>query len=152
MSLNRRIGLALLMCTSLVTMVASIMKAITLQSTSTELAEPQYTSSLAALWAGVEQNLVIIMASVPTLSAASKMKLSIFSRLGSTLSSRFSRFRSSNKGSSANSSRHYNDLELHPGATGTAPSISAVPLKDKSNTSVGVTRTDQFTLSYSETP
>lgn len=111
MTLSRRFALILLMCTSFVTMTASIIKILTLQTTAADLTEPQYSSSLAALWSGVEQTLVIIMASVPVLSAASQIKFPVFSRLGSSLASRFGRH-SSKKSSTASSSRYYRDLEL----------------------------------------
>ncbi|KAL9620256.1 MAG: hypothetical protein Q9160_005155 [Pyrenula sp. 1 TL-2023] len=89
MSLSRRFGLILLMCTSLITVAASILKAITLQTVSADYRQPQYSASLAALLVGIEQTLVVIMASVPALRAISKVDIPIFSHLSSKVSSGF---------------------------------------------------------------
>lgn len=99
MPYSQRIALILLMCASIVTVAVSIMKTITVQNQSAALTEPQYASGIAALWCGVEQMMVIIMASVPALRAASKIENSIFSQFSLYLSSRFPR--SSNKKSPA---------------------------------------------------
>lgn len=155
MTLARRIGLISLMCASLVTMVASIMKAITLLPSAAELQEPQYASTMAALWSGVEQTLVIIMASVPCLSAATKIQFPLFSRLGSVFSSRFSRS-STNKSTAAVSNKYYQDLELN--TMGQAvPSTTTVThykedptqsLVSNMKPSAGVQRTDEFSVTY----
>ncbi|KAL2756631.1 hypothetical protein ACRALDRAFT_1075523 [Sodiomyces alcalophilus JCM 7366] len=70
MPLRRKIGLGLLMALSLVTAGASIMKTITTPRSDTGNTEDaQYNASLAVLWSGIEQSLVIIMGSIPPLRA-----------------------------------------------------------------------------------
>jgi hypothetical protein len=87
MSLGRKIALILLMCTSLLTAAASITKAWSCQSVSAELEEPQYASSSLALWAGVEQTLVIILGSISALCSASKLNFPFFNRFRSSIAS-----------------------------------------------------------------
>lgn len=155
MTVARRIGLISLMCASLVTMVASIMKAITLLPSAAELQEPQYASTMAALWSGVEQTLVIIMASVPCLSAVKKLQFPLFSRLGSVFSGRFSRF-STKRSTTASSSKYYQDLELN-NIGQTVPSTTTVThykedptqsLVGNMKPATGVQRTDEFSVTY----
>lgn len=134
MTFLRRLGLIVLMCTSLITMAASILKATGLQTTAAQLKEPEYASSLAALWSGLEQTLVIIMASVPALTAATKIKIPFFSRLASSFSRSFSRY--STKKSETTSNGDYHDLDE-----------STVAI-----TKGSVLRTDQFEISYHNEP
>lgn len=57
MPLVRRVNLMVLMCTSLVTSIVSVLKILTLQTSAAQLAQLEYSFSLAALWAGIEQTL-----------------------------------------------------------------------------------------------
>lgn len=112
----------MLMCASLVTAAASILKATTTQTMSTSLTEPQYAASLAALWSGIEQILVIIMASVPPLRAIAKIEFPALRSVSSSLVNLLGRHGSggSKKSSAAsggiirkkdNRSKNYSDLE-----------------------------------------
>jgi hypothetical protein len=120
MSTPRRIALALLMGTSLVTMAASILKVTSLQTVSSDTKEPQYTASLGALWANVEQTLVIMMASVPALRSMSMINFPAFSRLRSSIVTRFAynSKKSSATSSSPSQSGHYYDLEMNEAGVG----------------------------------
>ncbi|KAI1274579.1 hypothetical protein F5Y07DRAFT_410194 [Xylaria sp. FL0933] len=90
MSFHRKLALILLICTSLLTAAASITKAWSTPTVSADLTEPQYASSFGALWSDVEQTLVIILGSVPTLCAAAQVNFPIFSRAGVFITSRLS--------------------------------------------------------------
>ncbi|ROT39594.1 hypothetical protein SODALDRAFT_331707 [Sodiomyces alkalinus F11] len=81
MPLRRKIGLGLLMGLSLITAGASIMKTITTPRADTgNTQDAQYNASLAVLWSGIEQSLVIIMGSIPPLRA--KFKALMVERFG----------------------------------------------------------------------
>lgn len=70
MPLRRRVGLALLMCLSLITAVASIMKTVlTPNAEAATKPDAQYNASFAVLWSGVEQTLVIILGCIAPLRA-----------------------------------------------------------------------------------
>lgn len=87
MPLRRKIGLGLLMALSLITAAASIMKTITTPRSDTGNSEDaQYHASVAVLWSGVEQSLVIIMGSIPPLRAKVKaIMVEHFGLFGSTV-------------------------------------------------------------------
>lgn len=104
MELSRRIGLILLMSLSILTVVASIMKTIMTQKISSETVEPQYTSTLSALFSNLEQLSVIVMGSLPPLRASFvNFEFKGFKSLGSSLASLFTgtRSRKSNTDASA---------------------------------------------------
>jgi hypothetical protein len=182
LNMKKKIGIILLMCTSLITMAVSIMKAITLAKVS-GVAEPAYTSSLSALWAGLEQTLVIIMASVPALSAITKLNLGIrrlTSSIAKSLNLSGGRTGNDSKGSKLTNStadsmagmkpaRGYQDLEKnsfgshnnrHGNQVAGSPFGSAVAYYDESNemvplkstASVRVRRTDEYTVEYDRRP
>jgi len=156
MPIQRRIGLALLMCTSLVTMAVSILKTTGTQTVSSNTKEPQYTASLAVIYVNVEQTLVIIMASAPTLRAIKNVDFGVFSRLGSSLASHLGY--SSRKSSQAPSVAHYHDLEKNTHQLGRlhVRENSIAVNKEWSSQSLvtetvpedAVRRTDHFSVSY----
>lgn len=172
LSLDKRIGLMLLMCTSLITMAVSIMKAITLAHVS-GVKEPAYSSSLSALWAGLEQTLVIIMASVPALSAVTKLNLG-FRRLTSSLARSLGRSagrsadRSGKDGKSRLSSTDssagiHSDLEknsynmshnMSQHSREESRGHHVVPSSNlsKQTSPAQVMRTDEYTVSYTSYP
>jgi len=70
MPTRQKVGLVLLMCLSLVTAVASIMKTVTTpRADAGPKPDAQYTASIAVLWSGVEQTLVIILGCIAPLRA-----------------------------------------------------------------------------------
>lgn len=75
MPMRRKVGLAIMMSMSLVTVVASIMKTLTSQGYSPDDEEVQYEASIAILWSALEQTLVILMSCIPPLRAAAKVKI-----------------------------------------------------------------------------
>lgn len=70
MPTRQKVGLALLMCLSLFTAVASIMKTVTTPRADAGVQpDAQYNASIAVLWSGVEQTLVIILGCIAPLRA-----------------------------------------------------------------------------------
>ena len=112
MPLRRKVGLMALMALSIFTMVASIMKTVTSQTNSGET-DPQYSASLAILWSGVEQGLVIVMGCIPPTQAYLK-DLSVWRSISGSMASILG------KGSSRNTRRNssYTELELDTGKHG----------------------------------
>lgn len=101
MPIRRKLALIALMATSLFTMVASILKAIATQDPNTPFRPVD-----GLLWAGIEQNFVIIMACVPALMPLAKLDHPIAHCLGSFFDSiRSSRKSSGHKSSTSGSSR-----------------------------------------------
>ncbi|KAK8087644.1 hypothetical protein PG997_002605 [Apiospora hydei] len=80
MALRQRVGLALIMSVSLLTMALSILKTIGLKTIAEQQADPtakdvEYNASLMILWSCLEQAFVIIMGCVPPLRALAKLEM-----------------------------------------------------------------------------
>lgn len=94
MPLRRKIGLALLMSMTIVTMVASIMKTVTSASAPTTGTDVQYAQSLGVLWAGIEQTFVIIMGCVPALRSFANLDFHFLRSISESLVSLLGKTRS----------------------------------------------------------
>lgn len=81
MPLRRRLGLCILMAGSLFSMVACVMRIVTAHQSNL------YQTSMGMLWAGLEQCLVIILGSAPTLPPLRQIELGVFRSLGVSLAS-----------------------------------------------------------------
>lgn len=81
MPLRRRLGLCILMAGSLFSMVACVMRIVTAHQSNL------YQTSMGMLWAGLEQCLVIILGSAPTLPPLRQIELGAFRSLGVSLAS-----------------------------------------------------------------
>lgn len=81
MPLARRLGLCVLLAGSLLSMAGCIMRIVTTHKSSL------YQASMGMLWAGLEQCLVIILGSAPTLPALRQVKLGFIHNFGSSLAS-----------------------------------------------------------------
>lgn len=112
MPLRQQIGLGLLMAVSLFTMAASIMKAVTSQSSSAT--DAAYDASTAVLWSAIEQSFVIMMGCVPPLRALSRLEFPALRTLGESLASLVARGSNNRSRSNLKSGATvaYYDLEL----------------------------------------
>ncbi|KAL1850212.1 hypothetical protein Daus18300_013012 [Diaporthe australafricana] len=81
MPLQRRLGLCALMAGSLFSMVACVMRIVTAHESTI------HETALGMLWAGLEQCLVIILGSAPTLPALRQMNLGFLRSFGTSLTS-----------------------------------------------------------------
>ncbi|KAL2043495.1 hypothetical protein N7G274_003802 [Stereocaulon virgatum] len=168
MAIRHKLGLISVMSFGLFTMVASIMKTLTSQS-SAKTADSEYNASIAVLWSAVEQSLVIIMGCVPPLRAVTKIQFprlrslaeSLVRIIGSTHNSwtkNSSRFHSSSKHSTyqhfdlEDSAKRLHKENAHPyedrefSVLGNDPKDgSAANPREHNN----IRRTDTFTTSYS---
>lgn len=127
MPTRRKVGLVLLMCMSLLTMTASIIKAVATLSRNTTFKPLE-----SFLWASIEQNFGIIMASIPPLVVIARIDHpaihyinSIFGKLVSKKSSSSGSSRppyqrnSSNKGGRVfNKDAGYQDMNMNLGSIG----------------------------------
>lgn len=112
---RQQIGLGILMAASLLTMAASIMKAVNAQSSSAT--DAAYDASTSVLWSAIEQSLVIIMGCVPPLRALSKLEFPALRTFGESLASLVGRGSANRSRSNLKSgtSAAYHDLELESG-------------------------------------
>lgn len=170
MPLQRKVGLCALMALSLVTMIMSILKTISIKSASLQTPDALYDASLTTLWANVEQCLVIIMGCIPPLHPIKKIGFASFRSANSSLAKFVNK--SARTKSTGNSSRRdrygrpmYYDLEAitTPSRAGEfkcsidAERDSPIPSRKGDDDTPDVSRirrTDQFTITYSdqETP
>ncbi|KAK2615037.1 hypothetical protein N8I77_001816 [Diaporthe amygdali] len=81
MPFHRRLGLCVLMAGSLFSMAACIMRIVTAHHSNL------HETALGMLWAGLEQCLVIILGTAPTLPAIRQMKLGFLRSFGTSLAS-----------------------------------------------------------------
>lgn len=174
MPLRQQLGLAVLMAASLFTMTASVMKCVTSQSSSATNAA--FNASLAVLWSGIEQSLVIIMGCVPPLRALSKLDFGVFEDLRTSIASLVGRgstnkSRSNIKSSLSGGRSGNDDLEMSAddaSSKGLAPktrnlsdaatptNVTYITTGQKGNDNVvidgdtNIHRTDQFVISHTD--
>jgi hypothetical protein len=113
MTLVKRVALIMLIGTSLITAGASIAKA-TKMVVSDNVGEASYESTLAAIFSNTEQNLVIIIGSLPALRNVSRSNDGPFSRVKSF----FSSYVDSRKGTSSSSDGLRKDTETSDSGSG----------------------------------
>ncbi|GAW10671.1 hypothetical protein ANO14919_000050 [Xylariales sp. No.14919] len=164
MPTRRKLGLVILLALSLVTLTASILKTVTSQTSSSSAEDVQYNASLGALFAALEQSLVIIMGCVPPLRPLGAMTINSLRSFSSAFTSLVDKAK---YGESTGSSQHherggsaYYDLErmdtrklgvLHM-AQNAAEHSFMVTQVDASADSISdahnIRRTDQFSVSF----
>ncbi|KAM7191677.1 hypothetical protein V8F33_008773 [Rhypophila sp. PSN 637] len=171
MRLHQRVGLAVVMGVSIITVVFSIIKTVSAQSSDTQQADAQYNAALTVLWANGEQACVVLLGCVPALRALPSLDYSRLRSIGSSLSLLGRSQRSTNASKATKSfgvystgagvSSAYHDLENNTHELGTMGNLSSpgkfngvVATYDDTGSSKSlvsdgqVRRTDVFTVDY----
>lgn len=139
MTLQRRIGLCLLMTLSLFTMAMSIMKTTCIRwQGAQDDPNVMYKSSLQVMWAGMEQTCVVIMGCVPAIRPIVKVDLPKLSQITASLSSFMGTNRSKTQSSTVAKSKTRNSY-TESGIGGTYYNIELAQHKGGATTTTTIT-------------
>ncbi|KAK4172410.1 hypothetical protein QBC36DRAFT_337969 [Triangularia setosa] len=86
MRLHQRVGLAIVMGVSIITVAFSIMKTVKAVSGDTQKEDAQYDAAMTVLWSSGEQACVVLLGCVPALRALSSLDYTRLRSLGGSLS------------------------------------------------------------------